>query len=61
MEHYVYRPVRFYITVFALTWGFWIAALILQDTPMLYVFMILERPYSHLNNDFTYPPEGDFL
>ena len=41
MEHYVYRPVRFYITVFAFTWGFWIAALLFKDTPLLYVFMIL--------------------
>lgn len=41
MEHYVYKPIRFYITVFALTWGFWIAALLLKDTTLLYVFMIL--------------------
>ena len=31
MEKYTYKPVRFYITVFALTWGFWIAALLLKD------------------------------
>ena len=24
-------------------------------------FYILRRPYSHLNNDFTYPPKGDFF
>ncbi len=35
MEKYTYRPVRFYITVFALTWGFWIAALILKDNDSL--------------------------
>ncbi|MBR4224281.1 MAG: CPBP family intramembrane metalloprotease [Oscillospiraceae bacterium] len=31
MERYTYRPVRFYVMVFALTWGFWIAALLLKD------------------------------
>ena len=41
MEHYIYKPKRFYLTVFALTWGFWILAIIFQNTPMLYVFMLL--------------------
>ena len=29
MKH-IYRPVRFYATVFALTWGFWFAAILLE-------------------------------
>ncbi len=41
MEHYKYRPIRFYIIVFALTWGFWITALLLKDTSVMYVFMVL--------------------
>ena len=41
MEKYIYRPKRFYITVFGLTWGFWILALILKDTPLMFVFMVL--------------------
>ncbi|MBP5298342.1 MAG: CPBP family intramembrane metalloprotease [Lachnospiraceae bacterium] len=31
MEHYTYRPKRFYIIVFALTWGFWALALALKN------------------------------
>ncbi len=41
MEHYVYKPKKFYITVFALTWVFWIIAIILKNTPLLFVFMLL--------------------
>ena len=41
MEHYVYKPKRFYITVFALTWGFWILALIFKNTSLLFLFMLL--------------------
>ena len=42
MEHYVYRPVRFYITVFALTWGFWILAILFRNNnPLLFTFMVL--------------------
>lgn len=41
MEHYVYKPVRFYVTVFALTWGFWILAILFRDTPLLFLFMLL--------------------
>lgn len=33
MEQYKYRPIRFYITCFAATWSFWIAAAILSRTP----------------------------
>ncbi|MBQ3918497.1 MAG: CPBP family intramembrane metalloprotease [Oscillospiraceae bacterium] len=38
---YTYRPVRFYLTVFGLTWGFWIAALFVKDTPLMFVLMVL--------------------
>ena len=41
MEHYVYKPIRFYIITFALTWGFWIAALLFRDTPMMFVLMAI--------------------
>ncbi len=41
MEHYTYKPVRFYVTVFALTWGFWILALIFKNEPPMFVFMLL--------------------
>ena len=41
MEKYTYRPVRFYITVFALTWGWWIAALVFKDTPVMFTFMAI--------------------
>ena len=41
MEKYTYKPIRFYLTVFGLTWGFWIAALLVKDTPAMFVFMVL--------------------
>ncbi len=41
MEHYIYKPKRFYITVFALTWGFWILAIIFKNTSLLFLFMLL--------------------
>lgn len=41
MEHYVYKPKRFYLIVFALTWGFWILALIFKDTQALFPLMLL--------------------
>ncbi len=42
MEHYVYKPKRFYIIVFALTWGFWFLSLLFKDnTPLLFLFMLL--------------------
>lgn len=33
MKPYKYRPVRFYLTCFAATWAFWIAAAILSKSP----------------------------
>ncbi len=42
MEHYVYKPKRFYLTVFALTWGFWIPAILLKDyDSLLFPLMFL--------------------
>ena len=32
MEHYTYRPVRFYVICFMATWTFWIAAAILGSS-----------------------------
>lgn len=33
MKPYKYRPVCFYLTCFAATWAFWIAAAILSKSP----------------------------
>ncbi|MBO4903446.1 MAG: CPBP family intramembrane metalloprotease [Lachnospiraceae bacterium] len=41
MEKYIYRPKRFYLITFALTWGFWILALVFKNTPLLFPFMLL--------------------
>ncbi len=41
MEHYTYRPVRFYLTVFAFTWGFWLLAILFKDNPVMFVLMLL--------------------
>ncbi len=41
MEKYIYRPKRFYLITFALTWGFWIAAIIAQKTALLFPLMLL--------------------
>ncbi|MBO4389593.1 MAG: CPBP family intramembrane metalloprotease [Lachnospiraceae bacterium] len=41
MEHYEYKPVRFYILVYLFTWGFWFLALLLKDTPFMFAAMIL--------------------
>lgn len=42
MEHYVYRPKRFYVTVFALTWGFWLLAILFKNNnTLLFLFMLL--------------------
>ncbi len=41
MEHYIYKPKRFYIIVFALTWGFWILALLTKNSPIMFLFMLL--------------------
>ncbi|HBG64903.1 MAG TPA: CPBP family intramembrane metalloprotease domain-containing protein [Treponema sp.] len=40
-ERYVYKPKRFYLTVFALTWACWLLAIICRDSPLLFVFMLL--------------------
>lgn len=40
-EIYTYRPVRFYILVFSLTWGFWFLAGTLQNKDLMMTFMLL--------------------
>ena len=39
MERYTYRPLRFYITVFAVTWFFWLLAILCNESSMLFLFM----------------------
>ncbi len=41
MEKYTYRPVRFYVTVYALTWGWWLLALLFRDTSVMFLFMAI--------------------
>ena len=41
MEKYIYRPKKFYVITFALTWGFWILALLFKDTQLMFLFMLL--------------------
>ena len=41
MERYIYRPLRFYITVFAVTWFFWLLAILCNESSMLFLFMFL--------------------
>ncbi len=41
MEHYTYRPVRFYLTVFGFTWGFWLISLLFKNTALMFVTMLL--------------------
>lgn len=41
MEKYTYRPVRFYITVFAITWFFWLLAILFDESSVLFLFMFL--------------------
>ncbi len=40
MEHYIYRPKRFYLTVFAFTWGFWLLALLFKESMAMFVLML---------------------
>lgn len=40
MEHYVYRPVRFYVICFAVTWAFWITAAVLGSSDIAMVLML---------------------
>lgn len=41
MNRYIYKPVRFYITAFAITWLFWILAILFPAQSTLYLFMFL--------------------
>lgn len=38
---YIYKPTKFYIIVFALTWFFWALAIIFRKSPALFIFMLL--------------------
>lgn len=45
MTKYVYKPVRFYILTYVLTWGFWITGLILgKDLALLFMLLGLLMP-----------------
>lgn len=45
MEKYIYKPTGFYITVFALTWAFWVAGMIVGgDIALLAMFLGLLMP-----------------
>lgn len=39
MEKYTYRPIRFYVTVFVLTWGWWGLALLFRDSSVMFLLM----------------------
>lgn len=41
MEKYTYRPVRFYVTVFACTWFWWLFAILFNEGTSLYLGMFL--------------------
>lgn len=41
MEKYTYRPVRFYILVFAFTWAWWIFGILAEGESMLFLGMFL--------------------
>ena len=41
MERYTYRPLRFYITVFSVTWFFWLIAILCKEESLLFLFMFL--------------------
>lgn len=41
MEKYVYRPVRFYVTVFACTWFWWLLAIAFSEGSVLFIGMFL--------------------
>ena len=40
-QKYIYKPVRFYITTFAITWLFWALAIMFNEGTLLYLFMFL--------------------
>lgn len=40
-ESYTYRPVRFYLLVFVLTWGLWFLAGTFQNKALMMAFMLL--------------------
>lgn len=45
MNNYTYRPVRFYVTSFAATWAFWIAAILIKhEISMMFMMLGLMAP-----------------
>lgn len=40
-NRYIYKPVRFYVTTFAVTWLFWALAIMFNEGGSLYLFMFL--------------------
>lgn len=38
---YIYKPVRFYVTTFIVTWVFWALAILFDEGTLLYLFMFL--------------------
>lgn len=41
MNKYIYRPVRFYVIVFALTWFFWLLAVLAVEDTIMYLSMFM--------------------
>lgn len=41
MEKYIYRPVKFYVTVFIATWFWWLLAILFNEGVSLYIGMFL--------------------
>ena len=41
MEQYTYKPKKFYFIVFALTWSFWMLAIIFKNSSLLFPLMFL--------------------
>ena len=40
MEHYNYKPMRFYAVTFGLTWLWWIFAICFKESGLMFVFML---------------------
>lgn len=41
MDKYVYKPKRFFIIVFASTWGYWLFAILLNNSKLLFPLLFL--------------------
>ena len=62
MKPYTYRPLRFYMTCFAVTWAFWIAAAFISRTAndngisMVFMLLGLMAPPSQRSSPY-WPPK----